>query len=102
MEKLNFNIFAIITSYLSQYDMMMLRYMSKKIKKLVEMSIHYDDRVYKCNNKMSNEYAYLLRNARKIDVHMCRQMTDTGIQYFKEVQIINLKGCNLITDITLK
>lgn len=58
-------------------------------------------RVAKPTSKIVDNQLVLFRFAKVIDLQLCRQITDDGLQYLSSVEILNLRGCYKITDFGL-
>jgi hypothetical protein len=98
MNNLPFDIYVEIFNYFSTKELLNYRLLSKKFKKIIEQSLKF--RPIRCTNKV--EDLSMFQYVEKIDLQMCRLITDNMLKDLKNVTCINLYGCSGITDVGLK
>jgi hypothetical protein len=98
MNNLPFDIYVEIFNYFSTKELLNYRLLSKKFKKIIEQSLKF--RPIRCTNKVEN--LSMFQYVEKIDLQMCRLITDNMLKDLKNVTCINLYGCSGITDVGLK
>ena len=77
-------------------ELISLRQISKAWKDMIERSI--DSHPIYCNNKFCDDYCYILRNAKVINMRHCRLITGKGLAQLNKVEVLNLSGCYKIRD----
>jgi hypothetical protein len=98
MNNLPFDIYVEIFNYFSTKELLNYRLLSKKFKEIIERSLKF--RPIRCTNKVEN--LSMFQYVEKIDLQMCRLITDNMLKDLKNVTCINLYGCSEITDTVLK
>ena len=96
MENFPKDVLGIIVSHFDTRELIKLRQLSKRWKELIEQVIEFHP-IY-CNNKLCDEYMYILRNAKNIYMKLCRQVSDVGMLQLEKVERLNASGCYQLTN----